>query len=131
MRLLAPACLLVVVSSACGYPCAEHCRSLGSVIAEHGYNPDSPTGSGGLDPDEVCSRDAIQRAATCEECRAAFAEELRLVSDRMVCDCPVDGDTIFVNHEDCVAEPVPADAATCQQASSPEQNELDRQCLEG
>jgi hypothetical protein len=82
------------------------------------------------DEETICDKPAVLAAWSCSECRLAFEQEYRLVSDDMVCTCPEDGDVIFNFNEDCSVDEAEPTFEACLEHDSSAQKEQARSCFE-
>ena len=133
-RLLPSAVLAVLLGMACDcdtavlYNCKAACEKAREAILLDGQGPDGQP----FDFDEeetICDKTAVLEAWSCADCRLAFEQEYRLVSDDMVCTCPEDGDVIFNFNEDCSVDEAEPTFEACLEHDSSAQKEQARSCF--
>jgi hypothetical protein len=120
-----PACDL---DNAVLFNCSAHCEDVKGSILLDGVDKD---GNRFEVDDEatLCQAQSIRDAFSCAECRAAFAEEFRLVSVKHICTCSEEGDTIDLIREDCSFDQVVATPESCAEAQSSENKEKVFECF--
>ncbi len=134
-RLLPCAGLAVLLGMACDCDtavlnnCKAACEDGKNAILLDGLGPDGERFD--VDDEEtICDKPAVLAAWSCSECRLAFEQEYRLVSEDMVCTCPEDGDVIFNFNEDCSVDAVEPTFEACLEHDSSAQKEQARSCFE-